>query len=535
MNARASRASRTAPPPAARAVPSGAWRDSLFVAAGWTLLAALVSRGHLVVAYDSFRDMAYSHGILRGELGRDPTLPGLPAWYTPAQPLLAAAVSKLTGVPVPAVHGTSVFWFGWLEPLSILLLVRRAFGRAAAWWSLATIGLGSYWWLTHAAMPMPSIQGVVPGAFTLLAWTAARVRGVRAAVGVGLLGALALAFHPICGGMAMSAILLHGVLGAVLARGEAAAPARQVARQALVAFATWSVLGAAILWPVLGGPILNPEPRLWFGPQLRDPRFVFHLHAPLVLLLGLVGLVRTGADWARSGWLVGYAAVGLMGTLAGYGAVLLGWPVPYLLPHEFQWHLHLAWCIAAAVVLIESARRLGRRWGGGPAARRAFAALLGALALGPALPHLPQATSQIIRLDGHWAPARAIARDLQARGANGAVIACEPETGYFLSGLIGSRALLLPGGHLNPRADVPGLLGSLRPLLQADDEAAFRDALARSPVRFLLQVPRDTSQLRRLRQRYRDWSVLVPVPLADSTLLLYSVREIPPAPGALAR
>ena len=66
------------------------------------VFAALVSRGHLVTAYDSFRDMAYSHGILRGELGKDPTLPGYAAWYPAGQPMVWAAISRLTGVPVLA-------------------------------------------------------------------------------------------------------------------------------------------------------------------------------------------------------------------------------------------------------------------------------------------------------------------------------------------------------------------------------------------------------------------------------------------------
>lgn len=529
------RASRAALPPAARPVPSGAWVDALLVVAGWTLLAALISRGHLVVAYDTFRDMAYSHGILRGELGRDPTLPGLPAWYTPAQPLLAAAVSKLTGVPVPAVHGTSVFWFGWLVPLSLLLLVRRAFGRDVAWWSLATIGLGSFWWLTHAAMPMPSIQGVAPGALTLLAWTAARVRGVGAAVGVGLLGTLALAFHPICGGMAMSAILLHGVLGAVLARGEAAGPARRAARQALVAFATWSVLGAAILWPVLGGPILNPAPRLWFAPELRDLRYALHAHAPLVLVAGFPGLAHVAASWERGGWLVAYAGVALVGALAGYAGVLLGWPVPYLLPHEFQWHLQLAWCVAAALALIELARRVTGRLGRAPRGERPICAALFALALGPALIWIPQATVHFEVLGEDWAAMRALAGELSARVAPGAVIACEPGLAYHLAGLSGTRALLVPEGHMNPRVDPAERLEDLRRLMQSEQEGAFREAHQRAPVDYLLHVPADTSQFRRLEQRYAAWTLVERVPLAAPTLLLYSVREVPSAAGARAR
>jgi hypothetical protein len=500
--------------------------DVILVVASWTAFALFVGRGHLVAAYDSFRDMAYAHGILRGEIGLDPTLPGLPAWYPAGMPLLAAAIVRATGLPVATVFGTSLFWFSVLVPLVLHRLVARCFGRAAAWWSLAFVGLGSMWWLTHGAMPMPSIQGAALGLLALHAWLAWRSRPWPWSLAVAGLGALAVAFHPICGAIPMAAILLHGGLSPLVAARDpaAASAARREALRAALAFTAWAALAAALLVPLLQGPILNPAPRLWFGPQLRDPAFAFHAHAPLVLLFGLAGLVRAVMAWKERGWLAAYAVVSLPPLLAGYAAVELGWKVPYLLPHEFQWHLQLAWGVAAAVAMLELAALLVRRWRLPPAVKPLLAVALAAVVVGPALSRLPQVTAEPIVLDRVWTPVRRLAERMRSLGASGQVIAGNPSAGYVLAGLAGTRALLLPEGHMNPRADLPARLQAVSGLLQAESESAFVARLARTPADWLLHEVADSVQRQALFARHERWSVLEPIPLENPDVLLYRIR-----------
>jgi hypothetical protein len=515
---------RPAPAPDARTEPRLAWWEPALLVALWLGFAATVSGGHLVTTYDSFRDMAATHAILRGDWAGDPTLPGLPAWYPALQAALFAAVSKLTTLTAVQVHGTSLFWFGWTLPVCLHVLVRQSFGRAAAWWSLAWIGLGSQWWLTHAAMPMPSIQGVALGALTLIAWDRARSGGTWAAAGCGVAGALALMFHPLCGGMAIAAVLAHGA-GSLVLRGARGGVREHwhAARQALIAAGSAALLSAPLLVPVLSGPVLNPAPRLWFGPEMRTAAFALHAGTPLVLPLGLAGLVLCARDGTARGWLVGYAAVALVGTLAGYAGHEWGWPVPYVIPHEFQWHLQLAWCIAAAWCVLRLAAWTARTWRRLPLAPWAVMLALSALALGPSLARLGESARYPMRLDQSQVPLRRVAEALAALGPPGAIVASEPELAYYFAGFAGTRAQLLPDGHMNPRARVELRSAALRVLLQSEDETRFRAVLRQLPVDLLFHAPADTSQIRRLDQRYAAWTVVRPVPLPEPTLRLYRV------------
>ncbi len=512
-------------------------RDVSLLLAAWLAFAAAVSGGHLVTAYDSFRDMASAHAMLRGEWGGDPTVPGLPAWYPAGNSVLFAAVARLTGASVLQVYGTNLFWFSWTLPVALWLLLARGSGRAVAWASLAFLALGSRWWLTHLAMPMPSIQGVAFGALTLMAWLAARERGWPLAVGTGALGAIAILFHPICGGLPMATILIHGGLSPFIrARGEGTAERWRPARQALLAAGVCAAAAAPMLVPILAGPVLNAAPRQWFGPELMDARFVLHAGTPLVLPLGLAGFAQCVRSFSRLGWLVAYAGVALAGTAAGYAAHELGWPVPYLIPHEFQWHLQLAWCVAAALATCSIARTLALRWPAGKAGPIVYGTVIAALALGPALLQWPSMGSYVLRLDERWTPMRALASEISSLAEPGAVLGCEPELGYFLSGLAGTRAQLLPEGHLNTRASVKDRVEAMRTLLQTDEEPRFLSALERLPLDLLLHLPVDPRQMRTLEQRYAGWDVLRRIPLSDSTVFFFRVlRDTPAPPVALER
>ena len=145
MSTRAAARRPAAAPRHALSPPLVALLESALVLAAWLAFATWVGEGGPLVAYDAFRDMAYAHGILAGGLGRDPTLPGLPAWYPPGEPLAFACLSRLSGVPVVTLFATSVYWLGWAAPLAIFWLARRGrgpvSGTARAAWALALAAL----------------------------------------------------------------------------------------------------------------------------------------------------------------------------------------------------------------------------------------------------------------------------------------------------------------------------------------------------------------------------------------------------------
>jgi len=488
--------------------------------------AALVSRGGRVVAYDAFRDMAYTHGILRGELGRDPTLPGLPAWYPPGYPLVFAAVARVTGAPVVTVFGTSLYWLSWLNPVALYLLARRSLGRANAWWSLAFVGLGSMWWLMHAAVPVPSTQGVSLGLLTWLAWLAAKDRPWPAAAMTGVVGAAAMVVHPLCGGLAITGILIHGALAPVLTASEPGrgAAARSVLSRSLLATIVCVALAIPLVGPALSGPVLNDAPRHWFSPALHDPRYALQSHVPLVPIFGIFGLGLLSRDWLNHGWLVAAAGVALLGQLVGYAAHDLGWKVPYLIPHEFQWHFQLLLGIAAVVGwrrVIQLMHRVPRIRAVPPGA---ISGILLLAALGPALRYRSEAEAFPMRLDASWAGLLRLGDWISERTPPGAIIAADPTYAYYLAGLTGRRAQLVPEGHLNPRVDPAPRIEVLSTLMQTGDPAVFEAARERLPVNYVLHVPTTSAQLAALHERYRGWSIVEEIPLPETTLVFLHVR-----------
>jgi len=501
-------------------------RDLFGILGAWLVVAFALGHGRMVAAYDAFRDMSYAQAILDGHLWQDPAITGFGAWYPPANPLGFAGLSVLTRFPPVELYATSLYWLGWINPVALYLLVRSTWGRATALVALVAVPLGSFWWFTHFAMPMASVQGVALGLLALLAWSADRTAGSRRAALTGALLALAIWHHPICGGLALGSILVHGSLAPLLPAGGGSPAASRfgLARKAALAGAVGLLLAAPALLRQLSLPRINAAPHHWFAPELHDPRYALHLHAPLILPLGLVGLWLAARRWREQGWLVAYFAIGLAGQLAGYLGHDAGWRIPWALPHEFQWHEQLALTIAAAATIVWLPGRLAARL---PAARRRVArgagvAALLALGTAPALLHLPVADSFLLRLDERWRAPRAAARWIRANTPPEAVFACPPDAGYFLSGLTGRKVVALPPGHMNPAADVETRFADLGAMLSTRDEGVFLPLAARYGVTHLLATtpPGGAAAVRAI---YGGWGSLEPAGPADSTMLLYRV------------
>jgi hypothetical protein len=504
----------------------GARLDLAAIVVLWLPFAWWAAHGGRAVGYDTIRDMAYAQGILQGRLWEDPSILGLPAWYPPGSALAFAGLAFVTRIPVTSLYATSLYWLGWLNPVALYLLVRACWGRGAALAALPLVLLGSFWWLTHAVMPMPSVQGVALGLLTLLAWTRWAGRGPTGAAATGVLGGLAFWHHPICGAVALGAIVLHGALAPWLAERRAGEAGRfGLALDAAVTAGISAALAAPLVVRQWRLPRINTAPQEWFGPELHDPRFALHGHAPLVVPLGLIGLAWAARRWRTSGWLVGCFVVALAGEIAGYLGHDQGWRIPWALPHEFQWHEQLALMMAAALAVVRIPEWLAPRLprGAGSLVRRAGGVALLGLAVGPALPSLQVSDSFLVHLDRRWDATFAAAEWVRAHTPARSVFVCAPEVGYSMSGLTGRKCIALPPGHMNPAADLAARYADLTEMLTTHDEAVFaRLARGYHADYFLpLLAPREAAAAR---VTYAGWRCLEPTSLPDSVALIYRIR-----------
>jgi hypothetical protein len=495
--------------------------ECVIVLALWLLFVRSLGYPAVMLGYDSIRDIATAHGIARGQWAMDPMLHGQPAWYPPGMPALFALAARVSGAGVAAAYASAAWWQAWINPLVLFLLVRGVWGRTAAWAALACVLVGSRWWMVHAAVPMASVQSVALTLATLAAWHRAASRGGRWIVCTGLLAAAALWCHLLCAGVALGAIAVHAAGALLLGRVDGERPGKALAARAAAVAAIALSLGAPPLLRHLLAERLNDVPTHWFGPELHDPRFALHAYAPLVVLFGLFGIVRSVRDWRRTGWLAGGFAFALVGSLFGYAGHDLGWPLPWALPHEFQWHEQLLLMIAAGAGIAALARDVARRTS--PRARWAVAAAALAVAVGPALPQLKEANGYLLRVGPDWAPILGTADWLDRHAAPDAVVAAPMGAGYFVCGLSGRRAVTLPSGHLNPAVDPAPRARDLEAMLSATSESTFV-ALARTHHVDYLLATNDRAPQALLHERYAGWKSLKQVYQSDSLAVLYEVR-----------
>jgi hypothetical protein len=505
--------------------------DTIAIVIGWLGFALWVGHGVPVTAYDAIRDMAYAQAIRHGHLWEDPCLPGFAAWYPPGNALLFAGLSALTRLSVVDLYTTSLYWLGWVNPLALYLLVRAVWGRATALLALPMVFLGSFWWLTGGVSPQASMQGLSLGLLSLLAWTHARRGTPLLAIPTGALVALAIWHHPLCGGMALGSILVHGVVSPILrGNGRGTSGTRPgFALRALGTAGLATLLAAPVLWHQLRLPKQNLDPYQWFAPVLHDPRFALHLHAPLVVPLGILGLWLVVRRWREEGWLAAYFAIGLAGQVAGYLGKDAGWSIPWVLPHEFQWHEQVALMIAAAVAIFRLADLLARRVRRSSQPRLRWVSVFGLLALsvGPALPHVMDAGGGLLRLDRRSSESLFELADwVRGNTPFESVFVCTPSQGFILCGLTGRKCIALPSGHMNPAADIAARYADLAAMMTTNDPSVFEPLAARYGATYLVPNPTPGTE-RMVRDLYGRWSFLELV-RADTTALVYRIRHAEP-------
>jgi hypothetical protein len=498
----------------------------LFVLALGVIIAAWFGRGGRYLAYDSVRDVASARGLMAGRWGEDAALPGLPMWYPPGWPGLVAAVALAIGRPAFDV----VSWSGYVTTPLVLLapfvLARRLWGRGSAWAALVAVFVGSLWWMRHAALPLPAVFGAALALAAFLVWDDAFRLGAPPwrAVLAGLLAAATTWIHPLCGALVLGAIAVHTVFCAWIGRRDGPARGWPLA-PGMLATVTALAAAAPVWFQQLTLPRLNPEPVRWFAPELHDPRFALQSHAPLMVVLGLAGIVMAARDAERRGWLVAYAGIAVTGELAGYAGHDLGWPLPVVLPHEFQWHAQLAFMLAGARAAGALADQLRPARGGGWWARSGplRLAIVLALAVGPCLADLPGADLNATRIDATWTSTLASAGWIESHTPRDAVIACAPEVGLLVSALTGRRVMVLPAGHMNPATDAEARFADLDSLTTTRDPSEFARIAARYGAGWLL-VRAAGAERDSLEAFYAAWPMLQPVAFPTPDVVLFRIR-----------
>ncbi len=449
----------------------------------WAAFALVLSGGEPFVFYDTFRDSAYAENIRGGRLLSDPSIAELPWWYAPGNPLLFAAVSAATGASVIDVYASSVYLLNPLVLVLLFVLVRRSWGRAAGAVAVLMAWLGSYWWLTHGLAPMPSIQGVALNIIGLACWQRCASPGWRWPVVTGIALALDLWHHPVCGVILAATIFVHAV------------SARSILfRNMLIVAAVSGALASPLILHLMRLPKQNLDPFLYVPNEMLDTRFALGWHAPLAAVLGLAGVVLL-LRRREAGWLLSYLAVCVVGQSLGYLGHFLKLPIPYLLPHEFQYHGQLALAICAAVAAVELARfsdrhatRAGRLWL--PFGRALV--FIGVFTFAPALASATHARHYFRYPRRMAAPHEGWLTWLREHTALETTIAADPETAYFITcGMLGRKTVALPPGHANPAAVAEARIAAAREMLSTSDPTEFRRLARLYDVDYLLVTAAD--------------------------------------------
>lgn len=436
------------------------------------------------VTFDAFRDLAWAENMAAGRYAGDPVLLDHPSWYAPGVPLIYVCVATVAAADILSVCETSPLWWNALIPVLLVLVIRRSSDTVTALAGVLMVWLGSLWWLTHLAAPIPSIQGIVPGLTSVILWLRSvecMAAGHRRALwwSIGSAVALGVTFwiHPVCAAMAAAEIAGHG-LSIVLPRCQSLdVPRRMVLAQIAVVALVSFVVSLPLLLHLIRVPRVNLAPIRYSAAELWNPDFALQLHTPLILPLACVGVWYSVRARVRLGWLLGMGVAGLAGQALGYAGALSGAPVPWMVPHEFQWHTQLCTGILAAVGLVMLGRAAAARFRWPHDRRLALVLWIGggfAAALTPALQFLPLSGSYLLEVERITRGREETVEWLRHSTAIDEVVACSPLLGHLVvAGLTGRKCVAVPPGHMNPASDATIRLADLSQLLRTGDEAEF--------------------------------------------------------------
>jgi hypothetical protein len=447
------------------------------------------------VGFDTYRDTAAVENILAGRWFNDPSIEGQPYWYAPLGPILFSGICYITGQPPLKVYSSSILWFNVLLPMGWFLMgvlcCRRVSAGIAA---VLLIGVGSRWWMTHATMPLTSIQGVVISMFTLMAWQWSLTREKRWSIPVGVMLACCTWVHLVSGILAAGAIGIHALLGNRPTSDVRGGQNIAFRRRVIWVGGVSGLLVLPLAWHMVMLPRANLAPVRYFASELMNPAYALQTPTHLIWPLGVVGLVIL---WRRhrstASWLIGYLLVGLLGQGIGYADFLTDANLPFVTPHEFQWHFHVAVGIlgagGATHLAFWSVKQLSERVDPGRMTQSIGLAVLGLLVAATIDGNIKGWNS---RSTQYWVTAtttpceKEIVPWIKANSSIDDVFLSPDRTDYFLiAGWTGRKIICPPEGQANISVSVAERLRDKRRIYRTQDPGEFRHLLAKYNVTYV--------------------------------------------------
>ena len=329
------------------------------------------------VGIDLYRDMALAQTMLDSGYGPDPNYLGERTWYNPLVPALTAAVSAVTGAPVPLVVTRIGAYANLLAPLTFYLLAATLLGRWQALYAVAGFlfltasTLPSWISATYSPWFMP--VNFAQSLFYLTVWAFVRARqspGRGWTIATGALWGLTFLAH-------VAPALVFGVMAIVtldvdVRRRDAG---RVAARAGLGRLAVMVIIALVVSSPLLATIVghyalrtVHTQPGLYTAPLLgRDLPALLWLHATapmLVVAVGALALARQRSCPVRltvGTWLLSAGLFLALAYTALAGRLLAGWMLPSPVPSfHFFFYAKAATAILFAAGVTAIAARAGR-------------------------------------------------------------------------------------------------------------------------------------------------------------------------------
>jgi hypothetical protein len=257
--------------------------------------------------------------------------------------------------------------------------------------------------------------------------------------------------------------------------------------------AVCGLLVAPLAWHLLRLPIVNPAPIEYTSKLLRRPEYALQSHTWLIFPLTVIGIISACRRLSGpAGVILGYGLVGLLGQSLGYARLLTGWPLPALVPHEFQWHTQIAVGLLAACGTLRVAQwaagLIERHW---PRARVSCVLLM--IPLVAAVVQGETGAAVRHRKSDHWrstslsqSHAGAVAWIKERTSIHDVFLASGGMNYTLVAGHTGRKIVCPPEGHANIAIPVQRLAAARRQMFQTSSARQLRDLLDAHSVRYVL-------------------------------------------------
>lgn len=459
----------------------------------WIVYISPVVIGEKRHGYDIFRDAGTAVNMQNGQYFADPVYAGESLWYPPLSPMIAACVSKVTGITPLDYYRLSQLFFNWLIPAGFFLLMRLKWGLRAAILGTVALLFAMPWWQAEVHQGQPSIHAIVLGwaALLLYAYQHKRQSNLWALV-CGVFQGICFWHHPFVPTLLASGFVLQTMWWYIQQRHKTELSG-EIKRKILIIGVTL-LTAFPILYQLLRGPVLNHVGREYIAGEMHSIRFALMHGNPWLWATGIAGIVYCirKADFGER-LLVSLLAISLLGQIPGYLRLYGGeWAskIPVLVPHEFQRLFQLGWAAAIGVgmdsilcFLTERIKFFKVHPSSIKALTLAVCVITGGWGLVKAKNNYREyvhtfPNNPVLKEAGKWIMENTDIND---------VFACEPQLAFcWLNAETGRKVLLVPAGHSNPRVNWQQRATVLVEMGNAPNGKAFQQLAHKNGIKYFI-------------------------------------------------